>query len=155
VQKSKSLRILLLLRYLYTNTDMEHKAVTAQLLEYLASQGIMIDRHTLASDLMLLEQNDFGVEKDTGEGAANQYFIENRQYSLPELKLLLDAIATAKFISPRKSEELVRKISGFTSTHYAEKLVRHLYTTPYTKYDIAQIYYIIDRVMDAIMRIKK
>jgi len=134
---------------------MEHKAVTAQLLEYLASQGIMIDRHTLASDLMLLEQNDFGVEKDTGEGAANQYFIENRQYSLPELKLLLDAIATAKFISPRKSEELVRKISGFTSTHYAEKLVRHLYTTPYTKYDIAQIYYIIDRVMDAIMRIKK
>lgn len=154
-QKTKNSRVFVLLKYLYENTDLEHKATTAQLLEYLKSQGIVIDRHTLATDLELLEENGFEVEKDAQRGASNQYFIENRRFSLPELKLLLDAVSTAKFISGKKSEELIRKLSDCTSRHYQGKLVRHLYTPPSSKYDVKQIYYIIDQIIDAINRHKK
>ena len=92
--KKKRARLFILLKYLYENTDMEHKASTSELLSYLADMGMGIDRHTLVNDLKLLEQEGYGVEKDEGNGKANQYYIENREFSIPELKLLIDAVST-------------------------------------------------------------
>lgn len=146
-------RILKLLKYLYTYTDIEHAVTTGQLLEHLEKEHFPVDRHTLIRDMEVLSQEGFHIEKVPG--IPNKYYLEDRTFSVAELKLLVDAVAAAKFISAKNSQKLIDKISKLTSIHHAEKLVRHLYTADPVRYDIKPIYYIVDRVTEAITQGKK
>jgi len=85
----------------------------------------------------------------------NKYFMANRLLSVPELKLLSDAVASAKFISKRKSTELTCKLSALTDVYSAAKIRRNIDVEHRIKTDNEQIYYIIDSINDAINSDKK
>ena len=97
MQKQSNIRILEILKYLYLRTDEEHPVTVADILDYLKGKGIHAVRQTVYGDLqdLILAGVDIVVTKST----QNQYFIGNRLFDYPELKMLTDAVASSKFIS--------------------------------------------------------
>ena len=142
-------RILYLLRILEQYTDEEHPLTTNQLIEKLKDDyGISAHRTTLSKDIVALQE--FGVDVVTVHSTQCKYFIGSRQFELPELKLLIDAIESSKFITSKKSEALIEKVHKLTSQSQVAKLKRNNYVIDRIKPDNEQIYYIVDTINDAI-----
>lgn len=146
-------RLLLILEKLYKTTDEEHPTSTVELVEYLADQGYSIDRKTLASDIALLKDMDYDIV--TIKSSPNKYFWGNRNFEIPELKLLIDAVSSSRFITKKKSKELIRKITALASETQSSEIDRHIVATGRAKTDNTQIYYIVDTISDAISQKKK
>ena len=117
-------RLLLLLEYLYKNTDEEHQASTNDITVYLKEHGFVIDRKTLRSDLNLLLSMNYDIV--TVKSSPNRYFWGERAFELPELKMLLDAVSSARFITEDKSRQLIRKITSLAGTQQVPELKRHI-----------------------------
>ena len=98
-------RILMLLEYLYTKTDEQHPATIIDLLNHLAAAGIKSERRSVYSDIAILDE--LGVDVICLKSRQNQYYIGARHFQLPELKLLVDAIQSSRFVTPKKSAELI------------------------------------------------
>lgn len=146
-------KILHLLKYLWENTDFEHKTTTSEIVNALAEQGISINRHSIPT---LIEQIQlFGIDVVEEKSSPNKYYIDTRDFELPELKLLVDAIESSKFISASKSQALVDKIYGLTSTHQAKELNRHLFVEGRVKSDNKTLYYTVDAIHNAINNKKR
>lgn len=142
-------RILYLLRILEQYTDEEHPLTTKQLIDKLQDEyGISAHRTTLTKDIAALQE--FGVDIVTVHSTQSKYFIGNRKFELPELKLLIDAVESSRFITAKKSESLIRKIHTLTSQGQVSKLRRNNYVVDRIKPDNEQIYYIVDTINDAI-----
>jgi len=122
----KKSRILYIKRFLETQTDEAHPATAADILAYLEREGIPASRKTVAQDIEMLA--DAGIDVVCNRSTQNQYFIGNRQFELPELKLLVDAVQASKFITPKKSKALIDKLTAVASVHQANELERRLYT---------------------------
>ena len=118
-------RTLTLLRYLRENTDDDHPATLAQLLDHLREQGISTTRQTVAKDIAAL--TDMGIDIVCDRGVQNRYFIASRTFSVPELKIMIDAVQAANFISKEQTEALVKKIAALASSDQADALKRNLY----------------------------
>ena len=106
-------RILVLLRMFYELTDEDHPMSTDQIIEYLQSCGVGSNKKTLRSDIALLEES--GLDIVTITSKPNRYFWGDRGFELPELKLLIDAVSSSRFITQKKSTELVGKLSALAS----------------------------------------
>ena len=142
-------RILYLLRILEQYTDEEHPLTTKQLIDKLQDEyGISAHRTTLTKDIAALQE--FGVDIVTVHSTQSKYFIGSRKFELPELKLLIDAVESSRFITAKKSESLIRKIHTLTSQGQVSKLRRNNYVGDRIKPDNEQIYYIVDTINDAI-----
>ena len=142
-------RILYLLRILEQYTDEEHPLTTKQLIDKLQDEyGISAHRTTLTKDIVALQ--DYGVDIVTVHSTQCKYFIGSRKFELPELKLLIDAVESSRFITAKKSESLIRKIHTLTSQGQVSKLRRNNYVVDRIKPDNEQIYYIVDTINDAI-----
>ena len=142
-------RILNLLRILEQYTDEEHPLTTKQLIDKLQDEyGISAHRTTLTKDIAALQE--FGVDIVTVHSTQSKYFIGSRKFELPELKLLIDAVESSRFITAKKSESLIRKIHTLTSQGQVSKLRRNNYVVDRIKPDKEQIYYIVDTINDAI-----
>ena len=142
-------RILYLLRILEQYTDEEHPLTTKQLIDKLQDEyGISAHRTTLTKDIAALQE--FGVDIVTVHSTQSKYFIGSRKFELPELKLLIDAVESSRFITANKSESLIRKIHTLTSQGQVSKLRRNNYVVDRIKPDNEQIYYIVDTINDAI-----
>ena len=141
-------RLLLLLEYLYKNTDEEHQASTNDITVYLKEHGFVIDRKTLRSDLNLLLSMDYDIV--TVKSSPNRYFWGERAFELPELKMLLDAVSSARFITEDKSRQLIRKITSLAGTQQVPELKRHITAIGKSKSDNKSLYYIIDTITNAI-----
>lgn len=146
-------RLLLILERLYKTTDEENPISTVELIEYLAGHGYTIDRKTLASDIKLLKDMDYDIV--TIKSSPNKYFWGNRTFEIPELKLLIDAVSSSRFITKKKSKELIRKIVALASETQSSALDRHIVATGRAKSDNKEIYYIVDTISDAISQKKK
>ena len=142
-----------LLKYLYENTDEEHPISTTELVRIFVSEDAHAKRKTVKDDIDVLVGEGFDVV--TVRGRNNSFFLGTRKFELPEVKLLIDAVSSSRFISAEKSETLIRKLTDMVSRHQAEKVCRHLYTAEHVKADNKQIYYIVDAVTDAINEGKK
>lgn len=148
------LRPLYLAKILYEQTDEEHFLTTAQLIQILEDQyGIKAHRQTIKAEIELLKQ--FGLEIDEVKSTQNRYNLFGRRFDAPELKLLIDAVESSKFITAGKSKELVEKISSLTSTHVAASLRRNVSCEGRIKPGNERIYIIIDAINDAINKNKK
>lgn len=90
----------------------------------LQKYGIKAERKSIYSDIDLL--SDFGLDVICEKGRSNKYFVGSRDFELPELKLLVDAVQSAKFITYKKSDELIKKIEKLTSIHEAKELHRYV-----------------------------
>lgn len=103
---------------------------------------------TLTKDIVALQE--YGVDIVTVHSTQCKYFIGSRKFELPELKLLIDAVESSRFITAKKSESLIRKIHTLTSQGQVSKLRRNNYVVDRIKPDNEQIYYIVDTINDAI-----
>ena len=112
-----------------------------------------IDRKTLRSDLRLLIS--MGYDIVVVKSSPNKYFWGERTFEIPELKMLLDAVSSARFISETKSKRLAKKIMSLAGMQQREQLKRHVRAIGKTKADNKGLYYIIDTITEAINRKKK
>ena len=147
-------KILYILKILSERTDEAHPLTTNQLIAILQNEyGISAHRTTIPKDMAVLR--NFGIDVITIHSTQCKYFIGNRRFELPEIKLLIDAVESSKFITNRKTEELVNKIYTLTSEGNSKKLKRNNYMAGFVKPDNEQIYYIVDAINDAINDKKK
>ncbi len=142
-------RILYLLKILQERTDEEHPLTTNQLIETLDKEyGISSHRETLKSDISALQE--FGIDVLSVRSKQTKYFIGSRQFELPELKLLIDAVEASKFITKKKSKALIEKIYTLTSKEQVSQLKRNNYVAGRIKPNNEKIYYIVNKINDAI-----
>ena len=148
------LRPLYLAKILYEQTDEEHFLTTAQLIQILEEQyGIRSHRQTIKTEIELLRQ--FGLEIEEVKSTQNRYNLFGRKFDAPELKLLIDAVESSKFITAGKSKELVEKLSSLASNHVAASLKRNVSCEGRIKPGNERIYFIIDAINEAINANKK
>lgn len=142
-------RILCLLKLLEKYTDGQHQLTTTELSALLEKEyGLQVHRITFKKDIEALQ--DMGYDIVETRSSSNKYFLGNRDFELAELKLLIDAVESSKFITPNKSAELIEKIHSLTSVYQVEKLKRNNYVVAHVKPSNEQIYYIVDTINDAI-----
>lgn len=143
------LRILYLYQMLQKYTDESHALSTGQIMERMkAEHGITMHRTTLPKDVEVLRAA--GIEVMSERKRTMYYYLSDRPLSLPELRLLIDAVLSSKFITEKKSEELVDKLISLTSETSADKLRRTVHVTGKAKSDNEKGYYIVDAINDAI-----
>ena len=154
MNKQDLLRPLLLARILYERTDEDHYLTTANLMQILEEEyGIKTHRQTIPADVAVLR--DFGMEIQEVMSSQKRYNVVSRSYDLAEIKLLIDAVQSSKFITKKKSEQLVEKLSRMSGRNQAEALKRNISVEDRIKYDNESILLIIDGVNQAINEGKK
>ena len=141
-------RMVLLWKLLYDQTDENHPVTTYDIVDYMAENGIKVSRKTIKPDVDLMIECGFDIV--TVSGKPNKYFWGSRELQVPELKLLLDAVSSSRFLTKKKSDELKNKLTSLASVHQRKQLSRHIYTTNVVKPRNETIYYIVDRINDAI-----
>lgn len=141
-------RPLHILKYLWDHTDEDHPAIITDILAHLEECGIRTNRKTVASDLADLQDSGFDIV--CNKSRQNQYFIGSRALELAELKMIVDAIQAAKFISESKSVALIEKVSSLASPHQAEQLQRRLYVEGKAKTTNETVNYTVDLLQAAI-----
>lgn len=146
MQKAK---LLYLLDILKENTDETHAISTKEIIARLEENGIHADRKTIYADmeeLVNLGYDIIGREPRSGGG----YYLASRDFELPELKLLVDAVQATRFITQKKSWELIHKLEKLTSRHEAAQLQRQVYVAGRSKAENEGIYYNVDAIHKAI-----
>ena len=143
------LRILYIMKILLEKTDEKHTMSASDIDKELRRYGMSIDRKTVYNDIETLKA--FGMDILQARGANSGYYIGRRDFELPELKLLVDAVQASKFISRRKSEELIGKLEGLAGEHDARKLQRNVFIYNRPKTGNETIYYNVDQIHTAIM----
>ncbi len=150
-RKIKLLKLLDMLRH---ETDEQHPLSTTQICTKLGNMGIVCDRRTLPRDIATL--NDQGYEiMSVMIGHDKCYYVEDRSFSIPELKILIDAVQAASFITDKKTSELVEKIAALGGSHRAEILKSNMVCFNTRKHSNEQIYYNVDTLERAIQNNKK
>ena len=146
---NQKLKLLYLCRYLLRRSDEDHPVTVAQMIEYLARQDIAAERKSVYDDMEALRL--FGLDVQAVRvGSATGYFIGQRDFQLPELKLLVDAVQSSRFITERKSLELIGKLENLASEHQAGELNRQVYVRGRIKTMNESIYYNVDEIHAAI-----
>lgn len=151
---NQKLKLLHILRVLNEKTDENHYLTAAQLIDELEKEGICAERKSIYSDIN--ELIDYGYDIIHVKSRTNGgYYKGSRDFELAELKLLVDAVQASKFITKKKSAELIKKIEKLTSKYEAKNLQRQVYVTNRVKTDNESIYYNIDDIHNAIQNNKK
>ena len=149
METGTKLRILYLYQHLLRHSDADHPISTGQLIKDLKEQyEIDVNRNTLANDLAMLHKSGFSIEVIHSQ--SNSYYIDTQTFDTAELKVLIDAVSSSKFITERKSKLLIDKLLSLTSEHNAEQLRRHVYVEGRVKSENEKGYYIVDVINDAI-----
>lgn len=142
---NQKLKLLYLMKILLENTDEDHGMTMPELIASLAGFGISAERKSLYDDIEALRLYGLDIER-TGR----RYFVADRIFELPELKLLVDAVQSSRFITHKKSTELIKKVESLASQHQARLLQRQVYVSNRVKAMNESIYYNIDKLHTAI-----
>lgn len=147
-------KILVLLDLFKSKTDEEHGVTTSDIIDYLAEHGIKAERKTVYADLNILKEYGYEISKEKKDG--NYYYtLLDRDFQLPELKLLVDAVQASKFISAKKSSELIKKIENLASVYQAKQLQRQVFVSNRIKTNYENVYYNVDELNLAINENRK
>lgn len=145
----QKLRTLRLMSIMLERTDENHMLNATQLCNILDQEyGISTDRRTIYSEMDILEQ--FGLDINQVKGKNPGYFVGSRDFELPELKLLVDAVQSSKFITENKSHELIRKLEKLCSKADAAILAKQVFIVNRPKTENETIYYNVDYIHNAI-----
>ena len=146
---NQKLKLLYLIKIFTEDTDDQHALTLPQIVEKLGAYGISAERKTLYQDFELLR--DFGFDIIGQQARRNFYYhMGNRRFELPELKLLVDSVQSAKFITDKKSNALIKKLEGMVSKYEARKLQRQVIISGRIKAMNESIYYNVDKLHEAI-----
>ncbi len=146
---NQKLKLIYLMKILLERTDETHGITMPEMIEALASYGVSAERKSLYNDLENLRVyglDVIGIQEDR----TYSYHIGNRQFELAELKLLVDSVQASKFITAKKSNELIKKIEGLASKYEASQLHRQVFVAGRVKTMNESIYYNVDRIHTAI-----
>lgn len=146
-------RLLMLIKLLQDHTDEDHPVSTRDIMAYYKENGMSSDRKTLDADIKLLQEQGFDLIKI--KSSPNKYYIASREFELPELKLLIDAVQSSRFITEKKSRELSKKLAGLASAEQAKELNRHTGVNGRAKSTNEQQLYTVDTITKAINEKKK
>ena len=144
----QKLKILYILDYLQKNSHEEHPVRAAELIAMLNKKEISCDRKTVYSDIATLQQ--FGIDIITVPGKNGGYYIASRSFQLPELKLLIDAVQSSRYLTEAKSRELIEKLCDQVGEHEAGLLKRNVYVSGRVKSMNETIYYNVNDIQEAI-----
>lgn len=144
----QKLKLMYLAKILLEQTDEEHTITVPEMISELSKLGISAERKSIYDDLEYLQL--FGLDICSNKTRTTNYYIADRYFELPELKLLVDSVQSSKFITHKKSTELISKIEKLTSRENAKKLQRQVFITNRVKTLNEQIYYNVDKIHDAI-----
>lgn len=150
---NQKLKLLYLVRFLMQHSDEEHPVSTAQIIEELAKNNISAERKSIYDDIEALRL--FGLDIIQVKGKNGGYYIGERDFELPELKLLVDSIQSSKFITQDKTYKLIKKLESLASVYDGQLLQRQVYVTNRVKSMNESIYYAVDVISDAITQNKK
>ncbi len=153
---NQKLKLYYLYRILHEKTDDAHSITMPEIQQRLEAYGIAADRKSLYDDMDALRSLGFDVigEKD---GRNFSYHLGSKEFEIAELKLLVDSIQSSKFITEKKSNELIKKLTGFASDYEAQQLKRQVVVQGRVKTINESIYYVVDEIHNAIsnnLRIK-
>ena len=151
---NQKLKLFYLLKIMLEKTDEDHRLTVNEILAELEKYDVTAERKTIYKDMEALEVMDIEIESEK-EGRSNYYHVTNRPFELPELKLLVDAIQSSKFITEKKSKELIKKLENLVSKYEARELQRQVYVSGRIKTMNESIYYNVDAIHTAIAENKK
>lgn len=151
--QNQKLKLLYLMKILLDQTDEEHPLTVPELIAELGKYGIGAERKSIYADIESLRL--YGLDIVTCRSKTTGYFVAGRTFELPELKLLADAVASSRFITEKKSRELIGKIESLASFNEAKQLQRQVYVFGRVKTMNERIYYNVDTIHQAIAREKQ
>ncbi len=151
--RNQKLKLLYLLKILSEKTDENNPMSMPEIIAELSRYDISAERKSIYNDLEALEL--FGADICTTRGKRTGYFLASRDFELPELKLLVDSVQASKFITRKKSMELITKLEKLASVHEASHLQRQVFVTNRVKTLNESIYYTVDKIYEAISKNKK
>ena len=150
-QKIKLLKLMEILRQ---ETDENHPMLTSEICDRLGRIGISCERRTVGKDVKLLREQGFEIMSEL-KGHQNAYWISDRSFEIPELKVLVDAVQAASFIPESKSRVLIDKIAALGGSHQAELLKDNIICFNTRKHSNNEIFYTIDALTKAVQQKRK
>lgn len=150
---NQKLKLLYIMKILMDKTDEENTLTINDLILELDLYGISAERKSVYDDIETLRH--YGLDIESRKSKTTNYYIASRAFEVAELKLLVDAVQCSKFITHKKSNELIKKIASLTSYKQSQSLRRQVYVTNRTKAINESIYYNVDRLHAAISEGKK
>lgn len=148
VQNQKK-KLLAVMQIFMERTDEAHTLSAIDICSILeGSYGITAERKGIYTDIEALKEMGFDIVQN--KGSASGYYLGSREFELPELKLLVDAVQSSKFITSKKSEKLIKKLEGLTSIYAAQQLQRQVFICDRPKTENETIFYSVDNIHAAI-----
>ncbi len=146
---NQKLKIMYLMKILLEETDEDHDLTLNEIVEKLKAYNVTAERKSLYSDIENLRT--FGLDIIGMQyGKTYHYKVASRQFQLVELKLLVDAVQSSRFIPEKKSDELIAKLESYASKYEAKKLARQVNVNGRVKTMNERIYYSVDKIHEAL-----
>ncbi len=148
---NQKLKLYYLAKIMVQKTDDDHGLTMPEIREHLEDYGVTADRKSLYDDMEALRTLGIDV---IGEQIGRGYFyhVGKKQFEIAELKLLVDAIQSSRFITEKKSSDLIKKLTGLASEYEAAQLKRQVTVHGRIKTMNESIYYNVDKLHTAIIR---
>lgn len=151
--EKQKIKLLKLWEIMKIYSDEDNPLSTKDIIARMKSEGIDVERKTLYDDIKIL--NGYGYEILCTRGRQNYYYVVDRTFDVPELKILLDAVQAASFITIKKTQDLVKKIANLAGTNRARLLLENIVCFDTRKHTNESIYYSVDTIDRAIIDKKK
>lgn len=146
--QSNKMKTLYLMQILLQRTDEKHMMSANELAAALQEYGLKAERKSIYADIEALQ--GYGLDIVQQKGSNPGYYVASRNFELPELKLLVDAVQSSKFITTKKSAELIKKLESMASKYEAQQLQRDVFIYNRPKTDNETIYYNVDQIHNAL-----
>ncbi len=148
---NQKLKIFYILDYLQKNSHERHPVRASELITMLNSQhNITCDRKTVYSDIAALQEYGYDIVSISGKNGG--YYLASRSFELPELKLLIDAVQSSRYLTEKKSRELIEKLCDQCNEHDAKLMKRTVLVSGRVKSMNETIYYNVDTIQEAILQ---
>ncbi len=144
------IKLLVLQKILLENTDPEHPISGNEIIKLLGEYGINVERKSVYDDIDTLVQSGMDIVTER-RGHANYYYVGSRTFQDEELMILVNTVASSKFLTKKKSDELISKLKTLTSKYQAQSLSRTIYVDGRSKSNNERIYYSINAIHEAIV----
>ena len=147
----QKLKLLYLLQIFKQQTDEEHALPAVELAQKLQDMGIKAERKSLYDDIKALRDAGHDIQLSRALGNVG-FYLANRTFELPEVRVLMDAVLSASFITHKKTRELIDKLQTLTSAHHALDISKQVYIDKQAKCSNEEILYSIDAIHRAIAK---
>lgn len=148
MELGRKARVLCVLKYLRQNSDENHSLTAGELLEMLKNDGINAERKAIYDDIEILRE--VGYRIGLSGGSNRGYYLKSREFSMPEVGLLIDAVLSAGFIPKGQTKNFVTKLQGLVSVHQAKELAGRVCIENRAKSENDEVYSIIEKLNEAI-----